>query len=123
LAAFSGFVPTNALVATETITFVDWPETGLEEINGDLPEEDFWPETIWGSLSSGCDLRGVLPPVLKITQCVLIGLESSLLYMILQGLSRKTLFPETCGSRAFRKGASLEIGSAVHFLLDSSPVM
>ena len=68
-------------------------------------------------------LRGVLPPVLKITQCVLIGLESSLLYMILQGLSRKTLFPETCGSRAFRKGASLEIGSAVHFLLDSSPVM
>ena len=28
------------------------------------------------------------PPALKITQCVLIGLENSLLYMILQGLSR-----------------------------------
>ena len=33
------------------------------------------------------------PPVLKITHCVLIRLENSLLYMILQGLSRMTFCP------------------------------
>jgi hypothetical protein len=31
LAAFSGFVPTNALVVTELSKFIDWPETGLWE--------------------------------------------------------------------------------------------
>jgi len=28
-------------VVTELSKFIDWPETGLEEINRDLPEEDF----------------------------------------------------------------------------------
>jgi hypothetical protein len=36
LAAFSGFVPTNALVAAERSTFVDWPETGLWEVKGEV---------------------------------------------------------------------------------------
>jgi len=40
---FSGFVPTNALVVTELSKFIDWPETGFEEINGDVLEADFWP--------------------------------------------------------------------------------
>jgi hypothetical protein len=31
---------------------------------------------------------GALPPVLKVTQRVLIGLENALLYLILLGLSR-----------------------------------
>ena len=34
-----------------------------------------------------------MPPVLKITQCVLNGLENSLLYMILQRLSRIAFGP------------------------------
>jgi hypothetical protein len=29
-----------------TSTFVDWPQTELEEINGDLLEADFWPRII-----------------------------------------------------------------------------
>jgi len=29
-------------VATELSTIVDWPETLLEEINGDLLEADYW---------------------------------------------------------------------------------
>ena len=32
----------NALTATELSTFIGWPETGLEEIIGDLLEADFW---------------------------------------------------------------------------------
>jgi hypothetical protein len=43
-----------------------------------------------GSRGGDADLKGRCPPVLKIIQCVLIGLENSLLYMILQGLSRMT---------------------------------
>jgi hypothetical protein len=34
---------TNALVATELSKFIDWPETGLEEINVDLRSADFRP--------------------------------------------------------------------------------
>jgi hypothetical protein len=40
-ASFSGLLSRNALVATELSTSIDWPETGLEEINGDLLEADF----------------------------------------------------------------------------------
>jgi hypothetical protein len=48
---------------------VHWPETGLEEINGDLPEADFWPLCIstFGSLvnhpveSPGCGETGYTP--------------------------------------------------------------
>jgi hypothetical protein len=35
-------VTINALVATELSTSIDWPETGLEEINSDVLEADFW---------------------------------------------------------------------------------
>jgi hypothetical protein len=33
IGSFVGLVLINALVATETITFVDWPETGFGEVN------------------------------------------------------------------------------------------
>ena len=47
-AALRGFVLTNALVSGGGSLFTDWPETGLEEINGDLREADFWPGIISG---------------------------------------------------------------------------
>ena len=37
-------VPINALVATELSTSISWPQTGFEEIGGDVRERDFWPE-------------------------------------------------------------------------------
>ena len=40
-----GSAPVNALVVTELIPSIDWPETGLEDINGHVPEADFWPAT------------------------------------------------------------------------------
>jgi len=45
------------------------PETGLEEINGDLLEADFWPGIICGlrSLSSILVPIGVLDPELSVT--------------------------------------------------------
>jgi len=33
----------NGLVVTELSKFIDWPETGFEEINVDVLEADFWP--------------------------------------------------------------------------------
>jgi hypothetical protein len=37
-----GLVTINALVSSERSLFTDWPETGLGDINGDLPEADLW---------------------------------------------------------------------------------
>jgi hypothetical protein len=53
-----------------------------------LLDPDFWP-TDEDLIGKGRRMRrDALPPVLKITQCVVIGLENSLLYLILQELSR-----------------------------------
>jgi hypothetical protein len=41
-------VTTNALVVTELSKFIDWPETGSEEIDSDVREADFWPARISG---------------------------------------------------------------------------
>src|SRR5438309_11556345 len=42
--------------------FVDWPETGLEEINGDFLETDFWPGTVSGLLvNRKCTARRASP--------------------------------------------------------------
>ena len=43
-----GLVPINALVVTELSKFIDWPETGLGEINGDFLEADLWPALLLG---------------------------------------------------------------------------
>jgi hypothetical protein len=43
-----GLVSENALVSSKRSLFTGWPETGLEEIDGDLLEEDFWLEIISG---------------------------------------------------------------------------
>ncbi len=44
----SELVIINALVSSKRSLFTGWPETGLEEMSGDLLEADFWLGIVFG---------------------------------------------------------------------------
>jgi hypothetical protein len=69
----------------------DLTETGAYDAHGrrNSRGQDFWTMDNASLGSQGGDAEAVhCPPVLKITQCVLIRLENFLFYLILQGLPK-----------------------------------